>query len=172
MVSPEFFQLFHFYYFTFTIITFFFPSLVFTVILHLPFFNALITPFFVTLAIFLLEERYIILAVEDAGSFLACILYFFPFFKVTFVFFTFKDFVFIVSLTVEPEAGFVSDFFSEAAGFVFELFPESPGLLFGLSSELPGFVLSSSSEPFTSITYLLTSGTFVILDQYNSEIVP
>ena len=144
MVSPEFFQLFHFYYFTFTIITFFFPSLVFTVILHLPFFKALITPFFVTLAILLLEERYIILAVEDAGIFLACILYFFPFFKVTFVFFTFKDFVFIVSLTVEPEAGFVSDFFSEAAGFVFEFFPESPGLLFGLSSELPGFVLSSS----------------------------
>ena len=144
MVSPEFFQLFHFYYFTFTIITFFFPSLVFTVILHLPFFNALITPFFVTLAIFLLEERYIILAVEDAGIFLASILYFFPFFKVTFVFFTFKDFVFIVFLTVEPEAGFVSDFFSEAAGFVlvlssdvpgfvFELFPESPGLLLGLS---------------------------------------
>lgn len=156
------FQLFCFYYFTFTIITFFFPSLVFTVILHLPFFNALITPFFVTLAIFLLEERYIILAVEDAGIFLASILYFFPFFKVTFVFFTFKDFVFIVFLTVEPEAGFVSDFFSEAAGFVsglssdipgfvsdlssdvpgfvFELFPESPGLLLGLSSELPGFV--------------------------------
>ena len=64
------FQLFCFYYFTFTIITFFFPSLVFTVILHLPFFNALITPFFVTLAILLLEERYIILAIEDAGIFL------------------------------------------------------------------------------------------------------
>ena len=119
---------------------------VFTVILHLPFFYALITPFFVTLAIFLVEERYIILAVEDAGIFLASILYFFPFFKVTFVFFTFKDFVFIVFLTVEPEAGFVSDFFSEAAGFVFELFPESPGLLFGLFSELPGFVSGSYTQ--------------------------
>ena len=124
------------------------------------------------MAILLLEERYIILAVEDAGIFLACILYFFPFFKVTFVFFTFKDFVFIVFLTVEPEAGFVSGFFSDVPGFVFGLFSDAPGFVSGLSSELPGFVLSSSSEPFTSITYLLTSGTFVILDQYNSEIVP
>ena len=45
-----------FSYFTVTLTTAFFPLAVLTVILHLPFLTAFTTPFFVTLATFLLED--------------------------------------------------------------------------------------------------------------------
>ena len=98
-----------FSYFTVTLTTAFFPLAVLTVILHLPFLTAFTTPFFVTLATFLLEDLNVTFSVALAGFNFALSLTFLPFFNTIRFLLTTTFFAFTVFLS-GFSAGFVSSF--------------------------------------------------------------
>ena len=98
-----------FSYFTVTLTTAFFPLAVLTVILHLPFLTAFTTPFFVTLATFLLEDLKVTFSVALAGFNFTLSLTFLPFFNTIRFLLTTTFFAFTVFLS-GFSAGFVSSF--------------------------------------------------------------